>query len=50
MTDFEEILIPEKYRSEKSGNTVEDEIAPLVKFPICATSDNTIIDTFDPEK
>ena len=30
MTDFEEILIPEKYRAEKSGNTAEDEIAATV--------------------
>lgn len=30
MTDFEEILIPEKYRAEKSGNTAENEIAAAV--------------------
>ena len=30
MTDFESILIPEKYRSEKSGNTAENEIAAAV--------------------
>lgn len=30
MTDFEEILIPEKYRSEKSGKTAENEIAATV--------------------
>lgn len=30
MTDFEEILIPEKYRAEKSGKTAENEIAATV--------------------
>lgn len=35
MTDFEEILIPEKYRAEKSGNTAENEIA-------AAATDNVI--------
>ena len=30
MTDFESILIPEKYRSEKSGKTAENEIAATV--------------------
>ena len=30
MTDFEEILIPEKYRAEKSGNTADNEIAAAV--------------------
>lgn len=30
MTDFEEILIPEKYRAEKLGNTAENEIAAAV--------------------
>ena len=43
MTDFEEILIPEKYRSEKSGNTPEDEIAATV-------TDNTAAQKQDEEK
>lgn len=43
MTDFEEILIPEKYRSEKSGNTTEDEIAATV-------TDNTAAQKQDEEK
>lgn len=43
MTDFEEILIPEKYRSEKSGNTIEDEIAATV-------TDNTAAQKQDEEK
>lgn len=43
MTDFEEILIPEKYRSEKSGNTVEDEIAATV-------TDNTAAQKQDEER
>lgn len=43
MTDFESILIPEKYRSEKSGNTTEDEIAATV-------TDNTTAQKQDEEK
>ena len=43
MNDFEEILIPEKYRSEKSGNTVEDEIAATV-------TDNTAAQKQDEER
>ncbi len=53
MTDFEEILIPEKYRAEKSGNTAENEIAAAVTDNVinaAANDANTALQKQNEEK
>ena len=50
MTDFEEILIPEKYRAEKSGNTAEDEIAATVTDNAATNNATTALQKQSEEK
>ena len=50
MMDFEEILIPEKYRAEKSGNTAEDEIAATVTDNAATNNATTALQKQSEEK